>query len=259
MITNKEILFSSLLGSKVAEAIPRLTNVQNELMKHVLPPIPFLPLQGKDVVDKTESSFLTPSQNRERQASTLAFDVREWKADFQKTEDQQFFPVSLSFSPSGQRYLLPYEPFITIKGKNNIVKRQVAKSADLTGTIKERWNRDDFDITITGILYGSTEVGDYSDCFPISDFERLFDFLSSAREIYIWSPPLLLMGITKVVVEDYSFPFTKGENVQAYDIKCVSDDKYSLLVPLKEGEPGVEFIERIPGSVINNTPTQIEG
>ena len=35
---NNDILFASLVGSKIVEMVPRLTQVQNELMKHVLPP-----------------------------------------------------------------------------------------------------------------------------------------------------------------------------------------------------------------------------
>lgn len=255
MITNKEILFASFLGSKIADAIPRLTNVQNELMKHVLPPIPFLPLQNKDTVKKQESGFLFPSQNRERQQSRLALEAREWRADFQKPEEEQFFPLSLSLTKNGQRFLLPYEPFITVNGKNNIVKRQVAKADRLRGTIKERWNADDFEINITGVLYGSQEIGRYEQAFPEEDFTALFSFLRAAGPVYAWSKPLSNLGITKIVIEEYSFPFTKGENVQAYDIKCSSDDNYSLIVPLRESDTGVEVTERF----VNNIPLQIQG
>lgn len=251
MITNKEILFASLLGSKIADAIPRLTNVQNELMKHVLPPIPFLPLQNEETVQKAESGFLTPSQNRERQQSRLALEAREWRADFQKSENEQFFPLLLSLTENGQRFLLPYEPFITVKGKNEIVKRRVAKADRLRGTIKERWNADDFEINITGVLYGAQEVGRYEEAFPEKDFTLLFSFLKAAGPVYAWSKPLANLGITKIVVEEYSFPFTKGENVQAYDIKCSSDDIYSLIAPLKESDIGVEFTERLTQSAAN--------
>jgi hypothetical protein len=54
--------------------------------------------------------------------------------------------------------------------------------------------------------------------------------LSFAKEIYIFCHPLEAVGIIKVVVEDFTFPFTKGENVQAYDLKLTSDSVYSLLV-----------------------------
>ncbi|MBU2526159.1 MAG: hypothetical protein KKC03_06130 [Bacteroidetes bacterium] len=259
MISNKDILFASLLGSKVAEAIPRLTNVQNELMKHVLPPIPFLPLQNEVNVAEPDSDILNPSRNRERQASNLALEAREWRADFQKTEQQQYFPLSFAFTPDGQKYLLPYEPFITIKGSNKIVKREVAKANNLRGTIKERWNAGDFEINITGVLIGAVETGRYEECFPREDFKLLFDYLVHAGPIWVFSRPLLNMGITKVVVEEYTFPFTKGENVQAYDLKCTSDDNYSLLVPLKQGEPGVEFTDRLTPAALNNTGNLIQG
>lgn len=256
MITNREILFASLLGSKVAEAIPRFTNLQNELMKHVLPPIPFLPLKNDVGVGKPKTNSLTNSKNRERDESPISLEARQWRADFQLPENEQYFPLSLSFSPDGQRYLLPYEPFITVKGGNTIVKRNVAKAANLKGSVKERWNSSDHEITITGVLIGSIETGLYQDCYPIGDFKQLFDFLTKAKVIYVFSPMLLAMDIMRVVIQDYSFPFTKGENVQAYNINCTSDDKYNLLVPLSETESGVDFTERIPQSIANNNSIQ---
>ncbi len=47
----------------------------------------------------------------------------------------------------GDYWLLPCEPFITVDGKNIIVKRNVAKAKNM-GSIKERWSQDDYSITV---------------------------------------------------------------------------------------------------------------
>jgi hypothetical protein len=186
------------------------------LSKHVLPRIPFLPFQNESVIAQQS---LNP---------TMILN----ETDLPISEDQQFFPLSFSFDQGRKtKWLFPYEPMITISSGNTVIKRNVAKQGNkLIGTIKERWNRKDFDITVTGVLMGSLMRGKVEDCFPREQMQRLFEFLKYNKEFYIYCAPLEILGITKVVVEDYTFPFTKGENVQAYDLKLTSDDFYNLLV-----------------------------
>ena len=216
------IIFSSLVGAGVTSAIPRLTSVQNELMKHVLPPIPFLPFRNTIEIEESDSTI----------------DAELWKADPKLNASDQFFPFSF-VGDDGQAYLLPYEPMININGKNSIVRRKVAKAKTsdglaLGGTIKERWTQDDYEITITGVLIGSIITGSVEDCFPREDFEKLRDFMTAPKSLQVYCEPLQLLGINEIVIEDFSFPFTKGENVQAYTIKAYSDFDYKLLLELDD-------------------------
>ena len=217
MANDVDLLYLSLLGSKVAEKIPRFTAVQNELMKRVLPAIPFLPFKNQEGIRRVEGN--------------LNADVS--RADVPKGKDQQFFPFTFVGS-DGQPYLLPYEPIVNISGKNTIIRRNVAKADGLTGTIKERWNQDDYEITITGVLVGSIETGSVEECYPREDFERLRDFMTAPRDLQVFCEPLQLLGITNIVIEEFTFPFTKGENVQAYEIKAYSDFAYNLLLDIDD-------------------------
>lgn len=214
-LNNQDILFASLMGSQAVGLIQRSNIVQNELSKRVLPPIPFLPLQNRVLIEQ--------SSDYEYQDSWTTNDI--------VYEGKQFFPLSFSFTEGGQKWLFPFEPMINISSGNNIIKRNVAKQGEkLIGTIKERWSRKDFDIQVTGVLMGNMLQGTPEQTFPREQMERLFEFLIYAKEIFVYCHPLEILGINKVVVEDYSFPFTKGENVQAYDIKLVSDFAYNLIV-----------------------------
>jgi len=218
-----DILFASLVGSKVIEQIPRFSAVQNELMKHVLPPFNILPVQTDQINVDAVKGEVAPNL---------------WQADAPTAEADQFFPLSLSIDRKDW-FLLPYEPLITINGKNEIIRRKVAKSASdddvvRSGTIKERWNQDDYEITITGVLIGSLMNGTMGDCFPKDDFIKLKKFLTSADSIQVKCAPLELLGISQIVIEDFSFPFTKGENVQAYEIKAYSDYDYKLLLDIND-------------------------
>ena len=213
----KSILFASLLGSKVAQQIPRFETVQNEIGKRVLPPISFLPFKNNPVkINEPEGNF-NPGEL--------------WMADAPKSESEQFFPFT--FIDGKNRYTLPYEPMISISSANNIVERTVAKAgsdAQYEGTVKERWSRGDWEIKITGVLIGSILTGDVSQCFPKSDFEKLRDILQLRKNWKINCSPLELLGIHSIVIYDMNFPFTKGENVQAYEITAKSDFDYNLLL-----------------------------
>lgn len=214
-LNNTDILFASLMGSRAVGLIQRSNVVQNELSKRVLPPIPFLPLKNETQI---------------AEAGSYAFD-KNWETNDSTPENKQFFPLSFSFTEGGQKWLFPFEPMINISSGNNIIKRNVAKQGEkLIGTIKERWSRKDFDIQVTGVLMGRMLQGTPEDTFPREQMERLFEFLKHSKEFYIYCHPLEILGITKVIVEDYSFPFTKGENVQAYDLKLTSDFAYNLLI-----------------------------
>jgi hypothetical protein len=217
-LTNQQALFASLVGGQVAKSIPRFSAVQNEIAKHVLPPIPFLPLNKEDKLTLEDA------------------EVRDnnWMADRPNIE-RQFFPLTFRRRlPKEPFYTLPYEPMITISGKNNIVKRTVAKNNEFVGTIKERFSQDDYDITITGALFGKQMLGGHAECFPRVDFEKLRDYCTAPEGLEVKCEVLQLLGINHIVVESFTFPFTKGENVQAYEIKCLSDFTSEFLLEIKE-------------------------
>lgn len=223
-LSNRDILFASLVGSEVVKLVPRFTALENELAKHVLPTVPFLPIRNQLGIDTG-------------QPSNIVGDI--WQADRPQIESEQFFPLSLSIDKGKTWFLLPYEPMITISSKNNVVKRNVAKQdpnkdQSFQGTIKERWSRDDYQIQITGYLMGAMLKGSVKDCFPIDDFQNLVEVLTSSSSIKVKCPPLEQLKINYLVIEDFSFPFTKGENVQAYNIKAVSDFSYELLIEEKD-------------------------
>lgn len=215
-ITSKDIVFASLMGVENVQTLQRIALVQNENQKRVSYQLPFLPFFNKIGIQ---------SSSKEKPEFALN------GATSATPKEQQYFPLSFSFTQNGPKWLFPLEPMINISSGNNIIKRNVAKQGDgFVGTIKERWSRRDFDITVTGLLMGSVESGKVEDCYPKAQMLRLFDFLKYHKEIFVQSEPLEILGINKVVVDDYDLPFTKGENIQAYEIKLVSDHSYQLLV-----------------------------
>lgn len=218
-LSDREVLFASLLGSRIVKEIPRFSQLENTLGTHVLPVIPILPigLQTTNVLPVTAEEI----------------EQQIWSASPKQTEDEQYVPLKMSVDGVNW-FLLPYEPIISVSGGNEVVKRNVAKwNKDFThkrGTIKERWSQKDYEITITGVLMGNQLDGRFEESFPREDFQKLKALLENAGEIHVNCPLLEQLEIHKIVVETFDFPFSKGENVQGYSIKAVSDDSYNLLI-----------------------------
>lgn len=120
-------------------------------------------------------------------------------------------------------YLLPVEPLVSITGRNIITRRQVAKG-NARGSIKERWMQDDYSIKISGVLMSYKE-----NRYPREDVEKLRR-LCEASSLVVECPLFEVFSINRIVVENYSFPFTSGLQNQAYEISAYSDDIYKLLI-----------------------------
>ena len=130
-------------------------------------------------------------------------------------------PMELKSDGDSDWWLLPYEPIISINGKNVIVKKQISKGK-VRGSIKERWTQDDYSISISGILIGESS-------YPAEDVRKLRRMCESAK-LQVSCPLLEVFSISQIVVESFDFPFTSGPQNQAYSISAVSDDMYKLLL-----------------------------
>lgn len=214
-LSDKDILIASLLGSKMMERVPRLGAVQNELMKHPVPAIPYLPFNNVPTI-----------------ISRQPIAARVWESD---KSGEHFFPVFVRRAGTNDNWFqLPYEPMVSVNGKNNIVTRSIAKAPNFIGTVKEYWSQDDYEISITGVLMGENEIGNYEEAFPHQDFEKLKNYCISPTGLEVQCEFLQYFGINTIVVEDFSFPFSKGENVQMYDIKAISDFSAEFLLEIEE-------------------------
>ncbi len=145
-----------------------------------------------------------------------------------------YFPLRLKLTGSSDDFwLLPTEPLISVSGGNQITRRTVAKASAngdrLKGTIKERWSADDYNISIEGLLTRKESIS-----YPKEDVARLRALLEARDTIDVICPLFETMGIARMVVEKYEFPFSKGEENQTYSISAFSDSDWDLFIPLKK-------------------------
>lgn len=119
-------------------------------------------------------------------------------------------------------WTLPFEPKVSVSSKNQIVARKVAKDKR-RGTIKERWTEGDVNITIEG-----TFIHKDPDQYPAAAVQKLREAVRQNHAIEIQNEMLAQLGVNYMVIEEYSLPHSKGENVQNYKITAVSDDQRTL-------------------------------
>lgn len=134
-------------------------------------------------------------------------------------------PLDIEVPGMNKMWTFPWEPIITLKGKNVITRRRAAKSKK-RGTVKEYWTQDDYEISIQGMLM---------DCFheqryPKEDVEVLCRICEAGQSLRVNCDLFSLFDIRQIVIEDFDIPFTKGENAQGYSLKAYSDDLFDLLI-----------------------------
>lgn len=145
-------------------------------------------------------------------------------------EGQYVVPLRLALSSSPDDvFSLPLDPVVSVKGSNEIVKREIAKTAvegtAIRGTVKELWTQNDWSINVSGVLTTTSEheVDWYVD--------KLLSFLTASEALNIECDTLNnVYRVTHVVVESFDFPFTKGAENQSFSFSLVSDDSYDLEV-----------------------------
>lgn len=138
------------------------------------------------------------------------------------------FRLALTSNPDDV-FHFPLDPIVVVKGKNDIVKREIAKAVveglEIRGTVKELWNQSDWEISVSGVLSSTPEhdVDWYH--------EQLLKYFTAKEALNVECDVLNnVYKITQVCIESVDFPFTKGVENQSFSFSLVSDDSYDLEV-----------------------------
>lgn len=105
--------------------------------------------------------------------------------------------------------------------RRNIIESDVM--AGKKGTIKESISAQDYVITIQGLAFGSDRL------YPEADVAMIND-LCNKREALMLKNAFTDIFLTDgyVVVEDFTFPPSRTEHTQPYEIKLLSDEVFDL-------------------------------
>lgn len=188
----------------------------NRLAGHVLPPIPFPYIGGGSAVLGANGVYDEVESVEDETIDEIKYTI---------FGTPMCFPLSIKLSNSSDDWwLLPVEPIITIGGTNVIDNHSVAKSKVL-GSLKQSWATDDYAISIEGLF---TKLDSW--IYPADDVRRLRRMLQARDTIEVLSPLFELFKISRIVIDKFDFPFTKGEENQAYRIAACSDEDWDLTV-----------------------------
>ncbi|MGM9774896.1 MAG: DUF6046 domain-containing protein [Candidatus Egerieousia sp.] len=190
-----------------------LDRIAGGVLSGKMPPY-FVDRRGRKVREVSENDFAQLSSMSDEQLSEY---LRTNALGIAMT-----LPLEIR-SDDSDWWLLPFEPLVSVSGKNVIIKKQVSKGT-VRGSIKERWTQDDYDISISGILMSTA-----SNVYPTDDVAKLRSMCEAAK-LQVSGPLMEIFSISQIVVESFDFPFTTGAQNQAYTIKAVSDDMYKLLL-----------------------------
>ena len=133
--------------------------------------------------------------------------------------------LSIKWEDEKDWFNFALDPIISITGKNTLIRRNVLKinnsEGNRRGTIKELWSQDDYEIQIAGVFMGEKSE---------EHIATLRRYAEGRKTIMVLGDLFCLFNITKIAIEDYAFPFTKGIENQMYSIKAYSDDMHDLLI-----------------------------
>ena len=134
-------------------------------------------------------------------------------------------PLTLTATIEGRKreYKFALDPVVSVNGRSVIVRRYVAKGS-VTGSVKESWSRDDYEVTIAGVLI-ECDGEDLN-----NRLDELREILESGEVLEVYNAWLNTgLKINNLVVDTFSFPHTKGLQNQTYTIKCYSDSSINVL------------------------------
>lgn len=194
--------------------MPGAEYLLNKLLQpHVLPPLPpFI---------KSNRATITDAGSID--AETVETTVGD-KVEQTIFGTPQVVPLKVKLKSESEYWLFPVEPLISIDGKSILIKRNVAKKKG-KGSIKEYWTEDDWTINVQGILTTKN-----SENFPEADLNQLIKYCTAQEPLDVACPALERLGITRIVIEERSLPFTKGPENQNFSFKAYSDDDWQLLI-----------------------------
>lgn len=164
---------------------------------------------------------------RQKDIITQVYDANEILEDYAAVGViRSVMPMRIKRAGDADYFTLPIEPLVSISGKNSITRRNVAKAKG-SGSVKELWCQDDYEISIQGVM----TIPDESK-YPGKYMQKLRELFDERQSVEVEQEVLGVFGIQYLAIESVNFPHTKGRNNQNFDIKAYSDNPVSLLISI---------------------------
>lgn len=136
-------------------------------------------------------------------------------------------------APAGWVRLSLLDPIVEIARQKNIVITDI-QGGD--GTVKEFISGGDYAVTIKGVLASDPMQGQYARRYPTREVQALQELIDLNEPLPVSGRLFKLFGIQNLVIRDHSWPPLPGfTNLQAYELRCLSDKPIELVLTRPEG------------------------
>lgn len=132
-----------------------------------------------------------------------------------------FMPVT--FIHQGKEYEIPCA-LISFTGRKNIIETPLVGRQ---GSVKELISMEDYQISITGVVFGENQVWPEEQLDAINELYNI----NEAIELKCALTDVFLSENDKVVIQELNLPQAgQTEHVQVVEIKCVTDRAFELIM-----------------------------
>lgn len=136
-------------------------------------------------------------------------------------------------APAGWVRLSLLDPLVEVARRKNIITTDIQGR---NGSVKEFISTGDYAVTIKGILAADPTQGQYARRYPTREVQALKELTSLTESVPVSGRLFKLFGIRNLVIQDEAWPPLPGfTNLQAYELRCLSDEPLELLLNRPNG------------------------
>lgn len=182
-----------------------------------------LPFPGVWFPKKGRDDYQGEDFELEETAEPLKTQSNKGTTLYKKDALGNYYFMPVTFIHQGKEYEIPCA-LISITGRKNIIETPLVGRQ---GSVKELISLEDYQISITGVVFGENQVWPEEQLDAINELYNI----NEAIELKCALTDVFLSENDKVVIQELNLPPAgQTEHVQVVEIKCVTDRAFELIM-----------------------------
>lgn len=182
-----------------------------------------LPFPGVWFPKKGRDDYQGEDFELEETAEPLKTQSNKGTTLYKKDALGNYYFMPVTFIHQGKEYEIPCA-LISITGRKNIIETPLVGRQ---GSVKELISLEDYQISITGAVFGENQVWPEEQLDAINELYNI----NEAIELKCALTDVFLSENDKVVIQELNLPPAgQTEHVQVVEIKCVTDRAFELIM-----------------------------
>lgn len=182
-----------------------------------------LPFPGVWFPKKGRDDYQGEDFELEETAEPLKTQSNKGTTLYKKDALGNYYFMPVTFIHQGKEYEIPCA-LISITGRKNIIETSLVGRQ---GSVKELISLEDYQISITGAVFGENQVWPEEQLDAINELYNI----NEAIELKCALTDVFLSENDKVVIQELNLPQAgQTEHVQVVEIKCVTDRAFELIM-----------------------------